>query len=389
VRLLFSFVGGRGHLEPLLPIAQAARAAGHTVGFGCAPAMVPAVEAAGLPATPIGRDTPPPKGRQPLLPLDPAREAAHLRDRFAARAARHRMPLVASLATSSGADVIVCDETDFGAMLAAERLGLPHATVLVIAAGGFVRAEVVAGALDAIRAEHGMPPDPRLEMPGRHLAVSTFPASFRDPEEVRGPTLRTFRSPLAPRASARTGAAPGPRVRAGARVAYLTLGTVFHLESGDLFERSLAGLAALPIEVVATVGDGLDPASLGPVPAHVHVTSYVAQHVLLPHCDVVVSHGGSGSVIGALAHGLPVVVMPIGADQPLNAARCAALGVGEVLDAAAATPDDIARAVSHVLEDPAPRRRAERLRDEIAALPDPAEVVPLLEALARYGKVAG
>jgi UDP:flavonoid glycosyltransferase YjiC (YdhE family) len=104
--------------------------------------------------------------------------------------------------------------------------------------------------------------------------------------------------------------------------------------------------------------------------------------VLLPHCDVVVSHGGSGSVIGALAHGLPSIVIPMGADQPHNAARCEALGVGRVLDAVEATPEDVRDTVAAVLADPTYRRAAERIRAEIAALPVTEHALALLERLA-------
>ena len=132
-------------------------------------------------------------------------------------------------------------------------------------------------------------------------------------------------------------ALPGP-------VTYLTLGTIFNLESGDLFERVLAGLRELPGSIVVTVGRDLDPGVLGPQPANVHVRRFIPQSLVLPHCDLVVSHAGSGSVIGALTHGLPMVLLPMGADQPLNAARAEALGVAQVLDALEATPADIERA---------------------------------------------
>jgi MGT family glycosyltransferase len=162
---------------------------------------------------------------------------------------------------------------------------------------------------------------------------------------------------------------------------YFTLGTVFNLESGDLFARVLAGLRDLPINVIATVGREIDPAEFDPQPANIRIERYIPQTVILPLCAAVVSHGGSGSVIGALAHGLPSVLIPMGADQPLNAARCAALGVGLALDAVAATPEAIRAAVATVLENPGYRAAAERLRDEIAALPGPEHAVRLLEQL--------
>jgi hypothetical protein len=102
-----------------------------------------------------------------------------------------------------------------------------------------------------------------------------------------------------------------------------------------------------------------------------------------PHCDAVVSHGGSGSVLGALAHGLPSVLIPLGADQPLNAVRCEALGVARVLDASTVTAESMREALLDVLENGAYRRRAEEIQAEIARLPDASHAIALLERLAR------
>jgi MGT family glycosyltransferase len=121
---------------------------------------------------------------------------------------------------------------------------------------------------------------------------------------------------------------------------------------------------------------------LGPQPSNVYVRSYIPQSVLLPHCDLVVSHAGSGSIVGALARGLPMVLLPIGADQPFNAARCHELHVGRVLNPVEATPDDVQRAATAVHEDSTYRQNAERLQAENASLPGPDYVVRLLERLA-------
>ena len=96
---------------------------------------------------------------------------------------------------------------------------------------------------------------------------------------------------------------------------------------------------------------------------------FVPQSSLLPRCRAVVSHGGSGSVVGALAHGAPLVCIPLGADQPHNARRCEALGVGRTLDAVAATPADIRAAIERVVTDPSFRMKAAELQEESAALP--------------------
>lgn len=373
MRLLFTFIGGSGHFLPLVPVARAAEAAGHAVAFGCGPSMRATVEAAGFPVFPLGAGSASPPARLPLRPLDPAREDEEFRDRFVRGAAARRVPQMLALCADWRPDVVVCDEADFGSMLAAERLGLPHATVLVMAAGSFVRAKVIGEALNELRSAHGLPLDSGLEMLYRHLALSLFPPGFRDPAFPLPATAHAFRTTEAPAISARPSGPP---------IVYFTLGTVFNLESGDLFSRTLAGLRALPIKVVATVGAGIDPAELGPQPANVRIERYIPQESILPKCSLVVSHGGSGSLLGALAHGLPMVLLPMGADQPLNAARCERLGVGRALDPIAASPALVGEAVSIVLADPRYRWTAERFRDEIAALPGPAHAVKLLERLA-------
>lgn len=136
------------------------------------------------------------------------------------------------------------------------------------------------------------------------------------------------------------------------------------------------------MQVLVTVGRGVGADELGPQPDHVFVTDHLPQSRVLPYCDVVVCHAGSGSVAGALARGLPLVCLPMGADQPHNAARCEDLGLGRVLDSVTATPAAVREAVAEVLSDPRPRQAAQRLRAEWAALPGPASALTLLEQLA-------
>ena len=341
--------------------------------------MVSTVEATDFTALAMGTETSSIPQRIPLRPLDSEREDRHLRDRFARAAAQYRVPRTLELCRVWEPNVLVCDETDFGAVVAAECLGLPIATVLVTAAGSFVRTEVVGEALNELRTKHGLTPDPELEMLSRYLVLSPFPPSFRDPAFPPPPTLHTFRP-----STLRTADDPAPAwsaVLPAAPTVYFTLGTIFNMESGDLLWRVLSGLSELPINLIVTVGHHIDPAEFGPQPANVRSERYLPQASVLPYCDLVVSHGGSGSVIGALAHGLPSVLIPIGADQPLNAGRCSDLRVGRVLDAMKVTRESVGATVSILLEDSGYRQNAERLRDEIAGLPEAADAVELLERL--------
>ncbi len=288
MRILFTFAGGNGHFEPLVPIAHAAQLAGHTVAVAGQPAMRSIVRGAGFTAFGTGPD-PGGTDRLPLLELCAEREERAVRDGFARRAARRRASDLLALCAEWQPDLIVCDEMDFGSVIAAERLGLPHATVLVIAAGSLVRPELVAEPLNELRAEHGLPPDPEFAMMHRYLVLSPFPPSFRDPAFPLPATAHSFR-PLIPDLPAKATASPWCTDMPEAPTVYFTLGTEFNMESGDLFARVLAGLrdvpinvpVNVPINVVVTVGRHIDPADFGPQPTNVHVERYIPQSLVLP-----------------------------------------------------------------------------------------------------------
>jgi UDP:flavonoid glycosyltransferase YjiC (YdhE family) len=337
MRVLFTFAGGAGHFEPLAPIARAAAAAGHEVAFTCAAGMVPVVAARGFAVVPtVAGETVQPPPRRPLVRADLDHELQVLREFYAGRLARARADGITDRCAEWRPNLLVCDEADFGCARAAERAGLPLAVVHV-------------GAPDF---------GPRDLVIDADLVLSPFPPTYRPGNAHR---FRVHDAALA----------DGDEV-------YFTLGTIFPMESGDLFTRVLTGLDGLRVTV--TVGRDLDPAELGPQPPTVRVERHVDQAELLPRCRLVVSHAGSGTVLAALSHGLPSVLLPIGADQPWNARRCEQLGVALVLDPVDATPADIRAAVAAA---PACRAAAARIRDEIAQMPGPDELVPLLEALRR------
>ena len=175
-----------------------------------------------------------------------------------------------------------------------------------------------------------------------------------------------------------------PRCRGGPGgrpTVYVTLGTVYN--SSALLATILEGLAAEPLDLVVTVGPGSDPDQLGPQPRNVHIARWIPQDEVLPHCDVVITHGGYGTVSAALRNGLPLVFVPISADQPLNARRCSELGVSTTVAADERTADRIRAATLDVLGDPKYRRAAERVAAEALRRPDLDHALDLLETLAR------
>jgi MGT family glycosyltransferase len=162
---------------------------------------------------------------------------------------------------------------------------------------------------------------------------------------------------------------------------YLTLGTVA-FGAVEVLRRAIAEIAVFDVDVLVTVGPEGEPAALGPVPQNVHVERFVAQSAVLPMVDLIVHHGGTGTVLSALEVGLPQLLLPQGADQFHNAEILPTTGVARALPNDAQQPGTIGEAVQALLGDSPERHAAARVRDEIAAMPSPAEVVPALVELA-------
>lgn len=100
-------------------------------------------------------------------------------------------------------------------------------------------------------------------------------------------------------------------------------------------------------------------------------------------------HGGYGTLLAAVEHGVPLVIVPFGADQHINARSVERLGIGRVIKGADLTAGRMHEVVRAVLDDPGYRHRIERVRDEGAALPTAAEAVTRIEKLVAAAHVDG
>jgi MGT family glycosyltransferase len=150
----------------------------------------------------------------------------------------------------------------------------------------------------------------------------------------------------------------------------------------DLYRDVLAALADLPIRILMTVGDERDPQELQPLPPSARVERWVPQAAAMHAAAAMVGHGGAGSTLSALAAGIPMALVPLFADQPLNARRITELGAGIALDAGPALASRLQPAVRELLSDSRYRARAREVADEIAALPPVDDAVGVLSALA-------
>jgi MGT family glycosyltransferase len=136
----------------------------------------------------------------------------------------------------------------------------------------------------------------------------------------------------------------------GGPLALVATSSIFQHQTG-LLRRVAAALGELPVRAVLTTGRAVDPADV-PAPANVRVLRAAPHRLILREASVVVTHAGHGSVLKALAAGVPLVCLPMGRDQKDNTVRVLRLGAG-VRVAKSAKPARIAAAVRRVLDDPA------------------------------------
>ena len=146
----------------------------------------------------------------------------------------------------------------------------------------------------------------------------------------------------------------------------------------SVFQAALAGLRGLPVNVLVTVGPGTDPQRLGPQPSHVLVTDFAPHALILPRCAALITQGGAGTIVAALCHGLPHLILPQGADQFLNSATTERAGVALALHPEQATATAIGASTSKLLSDPKLAGRCRAAAAEIASMASPEDVLARL-----------
>jgi UDP:flavonoid glycosyltransferase YjiC (YdhE family) len=386
VRVLVSSTPGYGHVLPMVPLARALLAAGHEVLWATAADACQRVAAAGIEVTAAGiteeqlGDT-----RRAIMAdaagLRPEQLAGHVFPRmFGAARTPPMLTELLPVAQSWRPDLLVHEQGELAGPLVAELVGVPHVTH---AFGGAAPAAIVADAAEQVAtlwAQHGTPMPPYAGC-FDHLYIDICPTGLQtvsldhvgEIQQLR-PVSYTGEPVALPAGVTRDD--PRPLV-------YLTLGTV--QSRPDLLRTVVAALGELDVRLLVTVGPRGDPAAFGALPPNVMVERYVSQAAVLPLCAAVVSHAGSGTVLGAAGLGLPQVCLPQAADQFRNTEGLVRAGAGIGLHPDQVDSAAVAEAVRKVLDDPAIRAGAGRLSQEIAAMPGPGEVVTRLEELVSPG----
>lgn len=399
--VLFTTRPGLSHLQPMLPLAAELRAIGHQVTFATAASFCASVAAYGFKTFAAGHDYE--LGHEePLFSglresrQGRARHFSYTREVLGGLAEQMADDLLMRARVDQAPDLIVRDSVEFGGCIAAEALGIPHATGRE---NRFlppsVWARQLSEVLNRVRIKHGLARDPDLEMLYRHLGLAHGPREYVvaapecDTDEFGSfihPALH-FCRPVPFDASSDDEPPRWIERLQNRTMIYASLGTVFNRQP-ELCRAILSAFTEdTEMRFVLTVGPTQDPEDFEPVPSHVTVSRYVPQSWLFPYCSVVITAGGFGTVMAALGHGLPMVMLPLNADQHVNARRCEVLGAAVTVPPHLRHATGIRDAVRRVMLDPGFRASAVKLSEDIAALPSPAQAAGMLEQLVVGGPV--
>jgi UDP:flavonoid glycosyltransferase YjiC (YdhE family) len=375
MRIVFSTRPAFGHVYPLMPLAFAARDAGHEVIFTTTGSFLPTLPRLGFSTYDVGLSFEEAfvqlgvAAGDSMAKLDNGRPDPQMGGRLfidvlAQRTALDLAPLLAQLRP----DLVVYEQYDFGAAVAAHAADLPAVCHSLSPRMPAEWLSVAVGVgLDRLWGTLAMVPPPSFDIFTGDVYLDIIPAVLQQSSFLLEPARVVMR----PIPFAEPGAVVPRWIGSQRRpLVYLTLGTV--VATDEVLLPAIEGLATLDADVLLALGSA-DGHGLGSLPANVHVEAFVHQPAVLRQADLVVHHGGTGTILGALTHATPQVILPKGADQFLNADAMVAAGLASVLEPSQVTPDAVATAAKIALEEHRPA--VDAVRDEIAAMPHPAQVL--------------
>ncbi|MGP4015864.1 glycosyltransferase [Saccharopolyspora sp. 5N708] len=382
MRVIFTSLATHGHMYPLLPLAVAAREAGHDVAFATADEFLPTARKAGLEAVPAGLSVRAAFAAALAGETRPREEipAAEL-DTIIAKVFGDTLPrrFVADLGAlfeRERPDLVIYEAGNPGGAMAAQLAGIPAVGHLFGRVSQSDLGTVIHQSIAATAAEFGVT--------GADLPSFGNPVVDICPESAQSPEFKATanRIPLRPVGWNEPGDLPAGVVREDRSrpLIYLTLGTA--MGSAAVLREAIAGLAVLDADVLVATGPTVQVEALGEVPANVRLETWVPQADLLPHLDLIVHHGGSGTTLGAFGAALPQLLLPQGADQFTNAEMVVDLGTGNRLVGEEAVAEAITEQAQNLLTNPAVQTATKRLATEVTTMPTPPEVAAQLPTFA-------
>jgi len=369
VKILVTTFPAFGHFHPVAPLALAAQRADHEVRVASGGDLVTWIQQCGLSAHPVG---------MPLPELIAKAESDYpgedsVVQMFTRIWVSAALPDLLRLTDDWRPDLIIHEEEEYAALLLAAMHGIPCVTHSWNAP---VRPrdsrEVAAKLLDAVWAEaHVSTP---VRMTG-NLYLDACPEPFQTEDITAIPGVIGVRPVLFDGPFLKP---PSWLAQLQRPAAYVTLGTVPVFSTPELLGTIVAAVSPLVASVLVTTGPN-PVLSLGDLPTSVHAEQYLPQSLILPHVDLVVSHGGAGGTVGALLYALPHLALPLGGQSQITAAeKVQSLGIGLQIAPANQSLDAIRAAARQLLSEESFHQHAEQLRGKLDKRPTPNEVIRLL-----------
>ncbi|HZI53214.1 MAG TPA: glycosyltransferase [Chitinophagaceae bacterium] len=395
---LFVLWEGGGNVPPILGLARRMIGRGHKAIVISDPCNEPEARAAGCEFFPY--TTAPHRydksADSTILRDYEARNTIHgfkmFLDHIACGPALHYALDVLHVLRARKVDIVVVNEALFGGCFAAEVMNLPCVMVIpgtcsfpapgMPPPGMLPKKGIVGRLLDVMSSvifkkliAHGLPSfnKARKELglqplsdiigytysfPNRVLVMTSpdfeFPAIFPPNVRITGPILD---DPFVNENGQNSLPAADDR-----KLILVGLSTT-HQNQADTLQNIIEAIGLLPYRALITLGPAMQ-AELKNIPPNVMISSFLPHSQVLPQCAAVVTHAGHGTVIRSLAFGVPVICMPMGRDQPANAARVVYRGAGVRLNKKAGAKK-IAEAIRKVVEDPEYHRNAMELSIKI------------------------
>ena len=355
--ILFVTWDGGGNVPPAVAIARELQHRGHTVRFLGHASQLDSLAAKGFETVrpQHARDFDNSRDYAPLAMLATFGDRGMGRDLLAASEARPP-------------DLVVVDSLMAGAMHAAADAGL-HYAVLEHAYDSFYRRTILGGPMGLNLRLRRLRPVEALDRAAARI-LTTIPSL--DPVG-RAANIRQV-GPVVDVTERRPAARP---------TVLVSLSTFAFPRMARSFQAILDATRSLDVRVVATTGPAIDPAELKVAP-DVELHRFVPHAELMAEAHLLVGHGGHGTTMQALAHGLPVLVMPMDrmTDQPAVGRSLVRAGAGRVVRKSA-TPDRISPLIADLLEDGPQRAAAARLGAEVRSLPGARLGADVVEQLLR------